>query len=743
MVTMLRNRLHFSRQPRSSAWLVRAFGFVLRRLALLAALAAGLLGAAGLAQAQVPTPYITINNPSGPITGIFLGNDLSLQVAYQGFPNYQVYPSSTRPGDYGTLVAIDDVLYTPYFKNHGAATANNGNTATGFAVGDSNLTMLTPAGQTAVTGTGTRADPYTVTTKANAGTTGIQITDTVTYVVGDEFLHTSTTLTNSGATARAVRLYRVMDCYLGTSDNGYGIAATGLIACAKNENNSPAGLIEGFTFTPGPGVHYMEDLYSTVWNQPRHRDAFPDTVNPNGLDNGIGVSWELTVPAGGSVTVAGNTLFLPTGVWPLDTQISANPSSVTAGGQVTYTVTVSNANSSAVTLESLTNVLPGGFSYVSGSAGGDLAGQNPVITGQTLEWAGTGVTVPANGDVVFTFIAGVAATTSAGSYTTTVDGTAVDPTYAVVPDRDDAIVTVGAHAPLETQISANPGSVTAGGQVTYTVTVTNPNASAVPLESLTNVLPSGFSYHGNSAGGEFAGENPTITGQTLEWAGSGVTVPANGDIVFTFVADVAPTTSGGSHTATVDGTATDPAYAVTPGQADAIVTAAAVVPLETRISAKPGSVTPGGQVTYTVTVTNANSSAVPLSSLTNDLPSGFSYVHGSAEGDLAGQDPAITGQTLEWGGSGLTVPANGEFVFTFVADVASTVPAGSYTAGVNGTATNPAYAVTPDQHDALVAVGSIQPQSSTPIPSLNELALALLALLLAAGAALEMRRRSR
>jgi len=410
-------------------------GFVLRRLARRFARGVALLaalGAAALAQAQ--TPYATIANASGPITNIFVGDDLSLQVEYDGYTAYQVFPSATKPGDYGTFVVIGNTLYAPDFSSHGGSAAG---------VYGASTEIFTPVSQTPVAGAGTSASPYTVTTTAAAGTTGVQIVETVTYVVGDEFFHTSTKLTNSTTDDQTVLLYRAMDCYLGGSDSGFGMVAPGMIACTKNENNDPPGMVEGFTFTPGPDVHYMEATYSTIWSQIRAQDAFPDTVYADSTDNGMGVSWELTVPAGGSVTVAGNTLFLPTGVFPLDTQISANPGSVTPGGQVTYTVTVTNANSSDVTLESLTSMLPSGFSYVSGSAEGDLAGHNPAIAGQTLEWAGAaGVTVPANGTLVFTFVANVASSVAAGSYTASVEGTATNPAYAVTPDQHDALVAV-------------------------------------------------------------------------------------------------------------------------------------------------------------------------------------------------------------------------------------------------------------------------------------------------------------
>src|SRR6478672_8759061 len=82
---------------------------------------------------------------AGPLTHVWVGNDLSCQAqnVFDG-TTHEFYPADTIPGDYGTFIAMDGVLYAPDFLEHGT-------TATG-SIGDT--TVFTPVSQTPVTGSG-------------------------------------------------------------------------------------------------------------------------------------------------------------------------------------------------------------------------------------------------------------------------------------------------------------------------------------------------------------------------------------------------------------------------------------------------------------------------------------------------------------------------------------------------------------------------------------------------------------
>ena len=86
---------------------------------------------------------------------------------------------------------------------------------------------------------------------------------------------------------------------------------------------------------------------------------FPDTCEcATFQDNGAGLSWALSIPAGQSRTVSHLTNFSPLGVTPLVTTKTADSPTVAAGGQDGYTITVSNPNATSAALASVTDVLP-------------------------------------------------------------------------------------------------------------------------------------------------------------------------------------------------------------------------------------------------------------------------------------------------------------------------------------------------------------------------------------------------
>src|ERR1051325_10838994 len=130
---------------------------------------------------------------SGPLTHVYLGNELSCQVAHTGDTDLELYPPDTIPGDCGTLLVDTraDRLYAPDFDAHGT-------TATGSL---GSYTVFTPVSQTPVTGSGTNQDPYKVVTVANAGSSGLVLTETDTYVVGQESYTTSVSVDNTGETS--------------------------------------------------------------------------------------------------------------------------------------------------------------------------------------------------------------------------------------------------------------------------------------------------------------------------------------------------------------------------------------------------------------------------------------------------------------------------------------------------------------------------------------------------------------
>src|SRR5687767_5593754 len=147
------------------------------RTALVGLATAGAL-ALGPATAPAATPFAEIATPSGPLTRIILGNELSCQIAYAGDAAFELYPSGTTPGDCGTFLTTGGTLFSPDITNHGQTAANNIGASTPF----------TPVSQSGVTGSGSSGDPKRVTTVVDAGS--LRLTQVDTYVTGQEAYRT-------------------------------------------------------------------------------------------------------------------------------------------------------------------------------------------------------------------------------------------------------------------------------------------------------------------------------------------------------------------------------------------------------------------------------------------------------------------------------------------------------------------------------------------------------------------------
>lgn len=256
---------------------------------------------------------------AGPLSQIFIANDLGCQVAYIGDASFQFFPSGSEQGNCGTFLYVGSTLYGQY-----------GSWGTG--------NEFTPVSQTAVTGSGTSGSPYQVVTVVDAGTTGFRITQTDSYVVGDEFYRTDIQVANTTGSSAAIKLYRGADCYLGGSDSGYGFldASGGVVGCTVNPNNVPSGRVE--LWTPITAVSFYGHAgYSTIRSFITSGSDLPNTcLCTTQLDNGAGIQWNATINGGASSTYSHYTTFSPTGVGA-PTPTPGGPTNTPASGTGTPT----------------------------------------------------------------------------------------------------------------------------------------------------------------------------------------------------------------------------------------------------------------------------------------------------------------------------------------------------------------------------------------------------------------------
>jgi Ca2+-binding RTX toxin-like protein len=310
------------------------------------AVGAATLAAAIASPAQADVPVRDISS-AGPIEHVYLGAELSCQVKLKGDRDLSFFPADTGefgqdnssiPGDCGTFVATADTLYAPDFVGHpgsAAETLVNG-PLQGLPTPEDGYTPFTPVTQSAVSGAGTNEDPFLVTTVADAGQSGLRVTRTDSYQPGESFYTSEISIANSSGADAAATLYHAGDCYLANDDYGYGYieAQTGGIFCSATQDNVPAGRLIGFvpfeesTFIEG---NYVSDLdgQPSFWLQITDEGTlFPNTCRcAERIDNGAGLAWALTIPAGGSVTKKMITTISASGIDndPPETEITAGP----------------------------------------------------------------------------------------------------------------------------------------------------------------------------------------------------------------------------------------------------------------------------------------------------------------------------------------------------------------------------------------------------------------------------------
>lgn len=230
----------------------------------------------------------------GPLTQIITTPDLNCQVQHRDDISFEFFGGDI--GSCGTFFASNGTIYGPPIL---AGSAGNA------------VAQWTQVSQAPASGSGSGFDPYRLVTVVDAGASGLRLEQTDSYVQGDEAYRTDLTFTNStGSDVRGI-VYRAADCFLQDSDVGYGRVDSGAPACVISPEENAR--IEQWLPITG-GSHYLEAGYQDVWTAIGEGTSFPDTCACDvAIDNGAGLSWEVTIPANGSLTVSHQTFFSPLG----------------------------------------------------------------------------------------------------------------------------------------------------------------------------------------------------------------------------------------------------------------------------------------------------------------------------------------------------------------------------------------------------------------------------------------------
>lgn len=340
---------------------------------------------------------------------------------------------------------------------------------------------------------------------------------------------------------------------------------------------------------------------------------------------------------------------------------TVSPGQVAPGGQVTYTINVTNTGDQTAVPTFVRDTLPSssGFSYVTGSTTGNITA-NPTLTssGRVLTWS-TVPTIAPGASMVFSF--GVITGSSTGTF---YDEAEVRGNFSTVNTGSTAPVAVGpSMRVVKTVDNATPGAST---NVTYTITVYNDTASTnATLTQVRDTLPAGFSYVNNSTTGNITA-NPSITAQVnLTWSGTW-TVVGGGSFTFSFKATTTSDWGTFFNNVSISGSNFPDASS---GQT-ATTTVGSILITKTVNNPTPS---PQEAVTYSVTVRNVGSTNVTITKITDDIPNTFTYVTGSTSGNVTG-NPSQTGNVLTWQGAGVpsSIAPSTNFTFSFQTTVPDT-----------------------------------------------------------------------
>ncbi len=237
----------------------------------------------------------------------------------------------------------------------------------------------------------------------------------------------------------------------------------------------------------------------------------------------------ITLVSGGEPTTDGDgtdsNLTLDFGFTPnIDlTVVKSGTATIDAGGNVTYTITVTNNSPIAATNVQVSDNLPTGVTFVpNGTNGSTSSASWTQQANPNAELLATIASLAAGANQQFTVVVRTDATLVAGTINNVVTVTSDGVEQTPLDNTDDAITTITRNAVLTvTKSDGTRTTVSPGDTFAYTLEVTNTGLSTANNVTLVDTLPAGYTFVSFGAASE---GNPvrTVVGG-LDQINAGVT----------------------------------------------------------------------------------------------------------------------------------------------------------------------------------------------------------------------------
>ena len=308
---------------------------------------------------------------------------------------------------------------------------------------------------------------------------------------------------------------------------------------------------------PANGVSVIDPIPAGTIFVPASESSTLPTVVYDNTNNWI--KWTGNIPAGGSVTIKfkvtveqgrcdyaivnaaklidaqGTTI---TGaeakVWVgcpdkpiIRIDKKANPTVVTPGGTIEYTVVIANVGSAPALGVTMIDPIPSGTTFMTGS---ETATAPTVVYDNVNNWVKWNGNIPAGGNVIVTFKVTVNADVQCGTIILNRAGIVGDGTTgAQLVAEADVKVDCG-EPKLEIKKRANVNQTTPGGVIEYTIVIANSGTGAANGITMIDPIPAGTSYLPGTA----SATAPTVDDSNpaqIKWTGN---IGPGGSVTITF-----------------------------------------------------------------------------------------------------------------------------------------------------------------------------------------------------------------